>query len=341
MADYQEIPEAIRSFLAAKGHPWSEDLTEIATAYTGLCREANDRLRRCGEYLRRGLRSEAVHLGECQPKLLPLVAALKLPDPAAWVSACVANGLPAPPELLLDSIDQLESASEIELRLGPLLARHRLLSLAKSPVRDRIEVLGPLHEQDPGNPIWVENLRTLGTIRVKEIRTEAQGAYRTKDVRVLDRLNDELTANNWQVDVPDDLRKGVERALGSLKLEQAKDVLRPLLNELRTAHAELDLERATEVMQRWQEIIDTEKMALPTALQAAIRPLIAWVASETRRRNQEQKMQRMRPALQETERLFRSSNRRHTLLVWLIVVLALGAAGVLAYFYLPMLSSRG
>jgi len=340
MGDYQEIPEAIRSFLAAKGHPWSADLTEIATAYAGLCREANDRLRRCGEYLRRGLRSEAVHLAECQPKLLPMVDGLKLPDPAGWGGACVANGLPAPPELLLESIDQLEAAGEIELKLQPLLARHRLLSLAKAPIRDRIEVLVPLQEQDLGNPIWVENLRTLGTVRLKQIRTEAQGAYRAKAVQVLDELNEELTSDTWQVDVPDDLRRGVERAAGSLRLEAAKNELRPILGELRAAHAAQDLGNATEVLKRWQAIIDGQKMTLPTALQEAIRPMVAWVASESRRRNQEQKMQKMRPALLETERVIRSSDRRHRVLAVLIVILALFAAGLLAYYYLPTLSRR-
>jgi len=340
MADYQEIPEAIRSFLAAKGHPWSADLTEIATAYVGLCREANDRLRRCGEYLQRGLRSEAVHLAGCQPKLLPLVEALTIPDPAAWAGACVAQGLPAPPELLVDSIDRLEAAGEIELRLEPLLSRHRLLSLAKSPIRDRLEVLAPLQEQDPGNPVWVENMRTLGSVRLKQIRSEAQGAYRAKAVQVLDELHEELAADTWQVEVPDDLRRGVERAAGSIRLEAAKDQLRPILGELRSAHAAGDLDKATEALKRWQAIIDAQKMALPTALQEAIRPLVAWVASETRRRNQEQKMQKMRPALQETERVIRSSNRRHTVLVWLIIILALLAAGVLAYYYLPLLSRR-
>jgi hypothetical protein len=335
MADYQEIPEAIRSFLSAKGHPWSADLSEVATAYTALCREANDRLRRCGEYLRRGLRSEALQLAECQPKLLPLVEALKLPDRSAWAHACVANQLPAPPELLTESLDQLEAAAEIELRLQPLLARHRLLSLAKAPVRDRMEVLFPLHEKDPGNPVWVENLRTLGAIRLKQIRSEAQTAYRVKDVPSLEQLTAELTNNTWHVDVPEELLKGVERAAGSLRLEATKDELRPLLAELRTAHTKKDFDRASEVLKRWQAIIDARQLVLPTALQEAIRPLVAWVAAEKRRRTQSEKMERMQPALDDTESLFRSADLWHKLKVALVITAALIAAALLAYFYIP------
>ena len=44
--------------------------------------------------------------------------------------------------------------------------------------------------------------------------------------------------------------------------------------------------------------IDARQLALPTALQEAIRPIVAWVASEERRRNQAEKMERMRPALE-------------------------------------------
>src|SRR6185312_12112277 len=134
MADYHEIPEAIRAFLATEGHPWSEDLTEVAQAYARLCREANERLRRCADYLRRGMRSEAVHLAECQPKLLPMADALRLPDFAAWAKACVAHGLAPPPELLTEGLPQLEAAAEIEQRLRPLADRYRVLSLAKAPV---------------------------------------------------------------------------------------------------------------------------------------------------------------------------------------------------------------
>jgi hypothetical protein len=337
MADYQEIPETIRTFLAATGHPWSEDLTDVAAAYSTLVREANDRLRRCGEYLGRGMRSEAVHLADCQPRLLPLVRSLQLPDPAAWARACVANKLAAPPELLVDGLDQLEAAYEAESRFAPLLARHRLLALAKAPVRDRMEVLFPLHENDPGNPVWVEGLQTLGTVRLKQIRTEAQTAYKAKDVPTLAELESELTGRTWHIDVPEDLQRGVSRAAGSLRLEQAKDELRPLLGELRAAHQAGEYDSAKEIMSRWQAIIDVRQLVLPSALQEAIRPLVAWIASEERRQAQNEKMERMREGLDQTEVMFRRSSRRHKLLVILVMALALIITVLLALFYLPQI----
>lgn len=340
MADYEEIPETIRSFLAIEGHPWNEDLTDVAQSYAALCREANQRLRRCADYLRRGMRSEAVHLAECQPKLLPMVDALQIPDFAAWARACVANGLAPPPELLTDQLPQLEAAAEIEERLRPLEDRYRLLSLAKAPLKDRLEVLFPLHEKDPGNPVWVENLRTIGMARFKQLRGEAQTAYKSRDLARLETLSAELTQQAAHVDVPDDLRRGVERAVGLLRLDQAKQSLRPLLAELQAAKTANDYPKAAKVLAQWQQIVDSRQLALPAALQEAIRPLIAWVADEERRLAQAEKMERMRPALDDTERMFRSEQRRHQMMVALIVIGVLIVVGVLVYFYSGMIGQR-
>ena len=340
MADQQEIIEAIKTFLATPGHSWSVDLSDVAAAYASICREANERLRRCAEYLQRGMRSEAVQLAGCQPKLIPLVDSLKLPDLASWSQACVANGLPAPPELIEEPLAQLEAAVEVERRLEPLVARHRLLSLAKSPIRDRLEVLVPLHEKDPTNPVWVENLRTLGAVRLKQIRAEAQTAYKAKDLTALEELSSEVSGKTWQIDVPDDLLRGVDRAVGFLRLENGKEELRPLLAELRAAHEENDFDRAAPILEQWQQIVETRQMTLPKALQEAIRPIIAWITDEERRRSQDAKMEKMRPALENTERIFREGQRRHTLLAVLVIIGVLLAVGGLVFYYVRFIGQR-
>ena len=340
MADQHEIPEAIRSFLATEGHPWSEDLTDVAQAYARLCREANERLRRCADYLRRGMRSEAVHLAECQPKLLPMVDALRLPDPSAWAKACVSHGLTPPPELLADGLPQLEAAAEIEERLRPLADRYRVLSLAKAPLRDRMEVLFPLQEKDPGNPVWVENLRTLGAARFKELRLAAQAAYKSRDLAALENMSAEIQAQSGRLEVPEDLRRGVERAVGLVRLDCAKEDLRPLLIRLQAARKANDYDRAAAVLKEWQSIVETRQIALPMALQENIRPIIAWVAAEERRRTQEHKMQRMRPALDDTERLFRTERRRRILVATLVVLGILAAAGALVFLWVPYIGRR-
>ena len=334
MADYEEIPETIRSFLSGDRRSWNDDLDEVAAAYATLCKEANDRLRRCGEYLRRGLRSEAVQLSESQPKLLPLVESLTLADAAAWTAACSANKAPTPPELLTENLNQLESAAATERTLAPLLGRYRLLSLAKAPLRSRMEVLVPLHEKDPGNPVWVENLRTLGAARLKQMRVEAKAAYVAKNLTFLEKLSAEMDGGAEYMAAPEDLRRGVERAIGGLRLETAKEELRPVLAELRAAHAAGDYARAARPMEQWRTIVEGRQLALPAALQESIRPIVAWTAAEERRRGQEQKLKKMQPALAATDEVFRAAARRQRLMVGSIVIGVLAGLCVLVYFYL-------
>ena len=55
MSDYQQIPGSIRSLLATKSQTWTKNAADLATQYAARCDDANQRLRRCAEYLRRGI----------------------------------------------------------------------------------------------------------------------------------------------------------------------------------------------------------------------------------------------------------------------------------------------
>jgi hypothetical protein len=78
MADHQHIIDQIRAFIAAADHTKTPHLVELASEYASLCNDVNARLRKCTDYLRRGLRAEAIHLAEEHPVLLDMVSALDL-----------------------------------------------------------------------------------------------------------------------------------------------------------------------------------------------------------------------------------------------------------------------
>ncbi len=319
MVDYKEIPELIRAFLAASDSAgqrgWNDETADLAASYITLVKEANDRLRRCAEYLQRGMRSEAIHLAECQPRLLELAEALRLPDPAVWTRACMAHGLPPPPELLTDGLDKIEEAFGIERALEPLLARHRLLALAQSPVKNRQEVLRAVFEQDPENPSWDEGLRLLDVARFKELRAEAKVAFNAHDRAALERLVDELETHPPRAAVPDDLRDGLNKALNSVRLEAARKLLLPLLGELDAARAAGNYEVATELLGRWQQTVDAAKVVLPPELQQKVRPTIVWLASESHRQGVERKRQMIQPIIQTGQRDIKSVQRNRNLLI--------------------------
>jgi hypothetical protein len=323
MVDYKEIPELIRAFLAASDDTgtrgWNDETAELAAAYITLVKEANERLRRCAEYLHRGMRSEAVHLAECQPRLLELAEALRLPDPVVWTRACMSHGLPPPPELLTDGLEEIEAAFAVERALEPLLARHRLLALAQSPVKNRQEVLRAVAAQDPKNPSWDEGLRMLDVARFKELRAEAKVAFRAHDRAGLERLVDELEKTPPRAPVPEDLKDGLAKALNSVRLETARKQLLPLLAQLDAARAAGDYDQATELLASWQETVDAAKVVLPADLQAKVRPTVVWVASESQRRGVGRKMQAIQPAIATGQRDIKNVQRNRNLMIGGIV----------------------
>jgi hypothetical protein len=331
MVDYKEIPELIRAFLAASDgtgqRGWDEDTADLAVSYAALVKDANDRLRRCGEYLRRGMRSEAVHLAECQPRLLELAEALRLPNPVAWGRACTAHGSPPPPELLNADLKEIESAFEIERSLEPLLARHRLLALAQSSVQDRQEVLRAIAREDPKNPAWDECLRMLDVARFKEMRLEAKAAFRAHDRAGLERLESELQTHPPRAAVPADLQEGLSKALNSVRVEAARKTLLPLLAQLEAARVARNFEQGNQLLGQWQQAIEANKVVLPAELQQKVSPAIVWLASENQRRNVSQKLQAIQPIIKTGQRDLKTQARNRLALIAAIALCAILVVG--------------
>lgn len=288
MAEVEEIVEQVTGLLSLVEAPASaEDLPvlkatqgweEVAGEYARLCREANGRLRRCADYLRRGMRSEAVHLAMCQPHLLEMAAMLQLSAPSAWARLCARSGLPVPPQLLTSRIDELNAALAMEQKLEPLLARHRVLALAKAPTCDRLEVLRLLAAQDPQNPLWPNDIRTYELVRLREMRAESKTAFRNQDAKALDVLWNELMETPWLAEVPTDFRLGLQRAMESLTATSAMDHLELLLAELTTAFESNAVDWGQRVMDRWQQYVESRQIVLPEEMRERIRPVVTWLA---------------------------------------------------------------
>ena len=336
MADYRDIPEQIRAYLSSPARHWTDELADVAETYATLCREANERLRRCSDYLRRGMRSEAVHLAECPPRLVDLAAWLQVPDPAAWEQACAGEGLPVPPRLRLDGLNELKEAYERERSLEPLLARHRVLALGQSPVRERLDLLRAIAERDPENPSWTEGLYALEAARLREVRAEAKAALRMQDRPALESLAAELFGRPWRSDVPEDLRTGMDRALALTRLDASLGDLHAILAELLPAYEARAYEPCAALMTRWQSVVSSGQVALPQYLQDRIRPVANWLVTEERRRAARQRLQAAQAALKADRAGLKGllgRLPRQYLVAAILAVAALGAA-VLAYLYL-------
>src|SRR5262245_3768511 len=99
MPNHQSIAEAANAFVASPDHTLSDDLRNLAGDLAALARSTEARLRRCEDYLRRGLRGEAVHLAEIDPPLLEVVKALEFPGRPQWDDLVSRAGLPVGPRI--------------------------------------------------------------------------------------------------------------------------------------------------------------------------------------------------------------------------------------------------
>ena len=84
MNDVQRIVDEVRFRLASSDWELTDDLRRIAAEYAALCHHVNIRLRRCGEFLRQGLRAEAMHLAESPPNLLETFEVADIPERKDW-----------------------------------------------------------------------------------------------------------------------------------------------------------------------------------------------------------------------------------------------------------------
>lgn len=287
MADHQRVIEFLRD--VRQGGPGAlsgvtEEITQMAAAYAALCVTANDRLRQCSAFLQQGLRSEAIHLAEESPNLLDLVSQLDLPDPEAWADFCRNNGLPVPPSLQLDRAAQLNEAYAQDQPMEHLLSRHRLLALSRAPLRERLSVMREIARLDPGTPYWEKDIRTFEQARLKELPGAFHAAVKTRDDDAIADLMEEVNRQPWYELVPTDLAKGVADAFARMQRAEAEAELRTLVEPLRDAFAARSLQECQALVQRWKNVL--AKSGVTTVgddLNDEIKPVVAFVAEETRR----------------------------------------------------------
>ena len=96
------------------------------------------------------------------------MATLDFPERRQWEDIVAFYGIVPPAPLMLDVAADLNEAYAIEQPLTELLKHHRLLALAHAPLRQRVSTLRSLVQADGQNPVWMEDLQSFETERLKE-----------------------------------------------------------------------------------------------------------------------------------------------------------------------------
>ena len=257
-------------------------MADLASNYASACRETNDRLRRCGDYLRRGLRSEAIQLAECHPNLLETVATLDLGELEQWEQLCAGYDMPRPERMMMEVAQVLNQAYVQEQAIHDLLVKHRTLALSRAPLRDRIAVLRELTAADPQTAFWSEDQAAVERATFPALRAEVAAALKARDAAAIIRLSTATDPSLWRADVPADVVQALQRANDAARSELAVAELTALIPKVRAALQAGSYPEAKRVQAKWDKVVATQKVEVPPELVDELIPLETWVAEQER-----------------------------------------------------------
>jgi hypothetical protein len=274
MLDYQRIVDDVRSALFNNGQDGDDFLQGAAADYSLAIDEANERLRQCGAFLRKGLRSEAIQLCEVEPNLLDVVGILDFPEHDNWNELLGLHGLSSPSALMLDVAANLNEAYAVEQPLATLLQRHRLLAMSHGPIRLRVETLRSLADADPENAIWDQDVRIFEEERVKELQREVPQAIARHDTAALNALAAELENSPWRIDRPEALIQQIAVARSNAARQQGLEEMRRTVERLNSLHVAFDVDEGRRTRSHWDSLFATwGRFASPALLQEVAAPL--------------------------------------------------------------------
>jgi hypothetical protein len=289
MIEYSRIVDDIRSFLCSSDQTQNEALRPLAVNYARACQEANDRLRRCEEFLQKGLRSEALHAAQTEPALLDLVALLDFPERSQWDQSAMSYGLPAAPRLLFAAAEALNEAYSAAQPLEHLLRQHRRLALARAPLAARLEVMRQIRRIDCNNPVWEEDIATFERARIAQLGAEVRDAIRDDRGDSLKRLLSEVRTTSWHVAPPLELIKLVEQSAQEKEDRATRQRLQTLAGDLHGAVAAFDVAKVRELRDLWNNEAVQGNLSLSDPLWERVGAAFDWLAEQERWESQERK----------------------------------------------------
>lgn len=287
MQSYQDYVDEIQAAVSCPETAEPEFLRDAAALYAEACAAVNDRLRRIGDLLRRGHRSEAIQLSEEPPHVLDQVAVLDFPELPEWVALLVEWNMATPPALQMDIAADLNRAYAEQQPLEPLLRQHRLLALGRGPLSARIEVLRRMIALDSGNEAWRADVEALERARIKEINRASETAARRTDVPALSAMLGELESNGWSVKEVEPTKRSVAALHAAGSKRRAKMLLPEIAHALNEAHLAFDVDAGRDARRRWRDNVGLAELPSNDPQLALAAPALEWLEDQDRREQQD------------------------------------------------------
>jgi hypothetical protein len=284
MVDTQQLVTDIRSILQSNDQTFTDRLRDLATSYGAACDEANRRLRRCEDFLQKGLRSEAIHFAQTEPVLLDIVAALDFPERPRWEELSLFYQMPPAPKLLLETAAAVNQAFAQEKVLEPMLRQHRQLALARAPLSTRLATLRRIASADAGNPVWGEDITALETVRLRQIQGELERALAEDRPDTLFSLWDELHGESWSAPPPTDLLDRLHHEVQARHHLRQRQGAEKLARELARTFQTRDESQARLLRESWTRAVHEVPITAQDPLWSHVAPALRWLAHLDRER---------------------------------------------------------
>lgn len=254
MTPAERLVNHIREFINGFEQEATPEAHEMSMQLSELCQSVNDRLGKCADFLRKGMRSEAVQEALSQPSVFELAEVLSFEEARNWLNLCLDLGMVPAPELDLSTIEQLKNECTKEQLLEPLLREFR--RMVHTGHRDeRIHILRRLRSHDLDNPVWRENLEPLEHEQLTELRRKAGQAMAADDLETVLDIYADMTAKHRVVEVPAEAVAELERWLRKRRERAAKEEGDRLSEQLQEALEERNFEGMKPLLQAWRRLM--------------------------------------------------------------------------------------
>ncbi len=282
MTPEQELVQQITELIGNDHQELTPAVEDVAEQYVGVCAEINARLLKCGEFLDKGMRSEAVHEALAPPPLLELIDVINAPEINRWRNFCADYEIALPPKLYLEIVDRLRNEISTEKGLAPLLKKYR--RLVHDGDRDGcIGVLREIQVRDPENTIWADNLRPLEEAQLGLLVEDARRALREQNLPKLEEVAAELTDAQRIVRPPKDVMAEISAVLATEHKRQTTDRGEQLVVALNQAMAEDDPAAAGRSLEEWRQLAAESGFEPTSRMRDIVSRVGTWYDAESRR----------------------------------------------------------
>lgn len=282
ISEIHELLESVRVTLSSSMNPNREELDRLHGELDNEIRMANKRLRECDALLAEGHRSEAIQLAEQEPNLLEVVSILDFPELPEWNDFVAELGLTVTPELQIDIATDINGAYSEDEPLERLLRKFRVLSLARAPLRSRIDLLRQIAKRDPGTSYWKDDLRSYEEVRIRQIADEARAAITKRDFNGIRTISEELHKKSWYVKPDRRVIEKIDQAMVEIKKLDAVRQLQRLTGNLAEATESGDAELARDLEEKWQKLAQRcdQNSEMFQETKAEAKQLFKWIREE-------------------------------------------------------------